>query len=411
MTYLPRSMTNIWKRKMPHISKTDKTLLLSKPADDFIYNDVSLDTLISAQNETYVEQNVGRSTLCESSKVANEQLCLKHLIKPPSIIENDKYTIGEYTSPQIYLYRFDNCYIGNTHGVILRPEQSLFFGPSARFLNRRPVFDIERSEENLIVLPENIRKKAEIVETALIFHSAAVNNYYHWHVETLPLLFALRDEIINGDIVPVWQRTPNRFQKASLELMGLESYVRTVRNPLLFAKRAFWASSLKSFPNSQFSPLVSQSFKYMKSMSDSKGQSTSIETPKKIQIIRPGQARRPLVNESELTEALSPLGCVPIDPGTLSYDEQINLFSNAKVIVGQHGGALTNIGFCRPGTKLLEIVGETYVNPCFWGIAHISGVLYAATNALTIDRTRLFDKNEPARIDIDKTLGVYKALL
>jgi hypothetical protein len=45
----------------------------------------------------------------------------------------------------------------------------------------------------------------------------------------------------------------------------------------------------------------------------------------------------------------------------LSIEDQINLFSNAEVIVCAHGAAMTNMLFCKPHTKLFEITcGSTY---------------------------------------------------
>jgi len=41
--------------------------------------------------------------------------------------------------------------------------------------------------------------------------------------------------------------------------------------------------------------------------------------------------------------------------GTMSVLEQIELFSNADVVIGTHGAGLANILFCKPNTKVIEI--------------------------------------------------------
>jgi capsular polysaccharide biosynthesis protein len=44
-----------------------------------------------------------------------------------------------------------------------------------------------------------------------------------------------------------------------------------------------------------------------------------------------------------------------IDPSKLSLSQQVEAFSNAEIILGPHGAGLTNIMFCNPGTKVIEI--------------------------------------------------------
>ena len=392
-------------------SRGPESFILKRlPEEAFTYRDMTKGDLISSNNGQFTGKNVGRSVLFPSQEINNSQLCLKDLIKPPSIIEHKFYAVGTYESPAVNLYRLDNCFISNIHGVILRTDIDAFFGPSARFLQKRPMYGINRDNDQEINLPLDLTKAAIKVDTALVFHSAAVNNYYHWHIETLPLLMALREDIESEKIVPIWSRKPNGFQAASLEAMGLLKFVKSISSELIYAKRAFWGSTLKSFPYSRFTPLIGQTFDYIKKRELAKVKGIKANLPKHIHIIRPDMGRRPLLNEKDLTQVLQPLGCEPIDPGKLSYNEQIQLFNVAETIVAQHGGGLTNIGFCKAGTKVLEIVGENYVNPCFWGLGHIKGALYAAVAAKAVDRDDVKNKNAAANIDIEATLSVYKDL-
>jgi len=53
-----------------------------------------------------------------------------------------------------------------------------------------------------------------------------------------------------------------------------------------------------------------------------------------------------------------------------SFREQIYLMLNAKVVISPHGAGLTNLLWCKPRTKVLEIFSPNYVNTCFWAIAN-----------------------------------------
>ena len=39
-----------------------------------------------------------------------------------------------------------------------------------------------------------------------------------------------------------------------------------------------------------------------------------------------------------------------------------NLFQNAKIIIGAHGAAFANLIFCKPNTKILDIIPENHPN-------------------------------------------------
>ena len=62
-----------------------------------------------------------------------------------------------------------------------------------------------------------------------------------------------------------------------------------------------------------------------------------------------------LINNNEIIIALKKKGFKIIQVGKLSFERQISLFRNAKVIIGPHGAAFTNLLFCRPKTQIIEI--------------------------------------------------------
>ena len=98
--------------------------------------------------------------------------------------------------------------------------------------------------------------------------------------------------------------------------------------------------------------------------------------PRRIYIDRRGSALRPLRNEAELIAALARLGFVAVDPESMSLMDQVRLFRAADVIVAPHGAALTNLGFCRPGTQVLELLMDAYCNWCFRNLAGLMQLRY-----------------------------------
>jgi capsular polysaccharide biosynthesis protein len=71
---------------------------------------------------------------------------------------------------------------------------------------------------------------------------------------------------------------------------------------------------------------------------------------------------RVLLNEDELIRAVEPLGFRVIVAGEMSVREQIEAFSQARVVVGAHGAGLTNLVFAPSCAFVLEIVSGRIVH-------------------------------------------------
>lgn len=75
---------------------------------------------------------------------------------------------------------------------------------------------------------------------------------------------------------------------------------------------------------------------------------------KKIFISRADVGRN-FPNESDVSAALSALGFEIVIPGKLKIEQQIDIFYNADIVVGQEGGGLANIVFCNEGALIIEL--------------------------------------------------------
>ena len=97
-----------------------------------------------------------------------------------------------------------------------------------------------------------------------------------------------------------------------------------------------------------------------------------------IYVARTDVRRRPLRNEQALIQFLQGEGVTIVVPGELNVMDQIALFSGAKLVIGPHGGGLTNIGFCSDQATLYELLPSHYPNPCFNRLAQTRGLDYWA---------------------------------
>ena len=67
-----------------------------------------------------------------------------------------------------------------------------------------------------------------------------------------------------------------------------------------------------------------------------------------------------LQNNDEIINFLKLKGFESYKVGQLDFFQQIYLFNNAKIIIGPHGAAHTNIVFCKPKTNIIEIIPDTH---------------------------------------------------
>jgi len=94
--------------------------------------------------------------------------------------------------------------------------------------------------------------------------------------------------------------------------------------------------------------------------------------PRRLYIDHRGSGIRPLRNEAEVIGALAELGFAPVRLEALSLADQARLFRQAEAIVSPHGSGLTNLGFCRPGCLIVELLMDAY---CDWSFRNLAALM------------------------------------
>ncbi len=105
-----------------------------------------------------------------------------------------------------------------------------------------------------------------------------------------------------------------------------------------------------------------------------------------------------IFNQSSLNDWLEKKSFGIYKPEKLSQEKQIYLFKNATTILGAHGAALTNIVFCKPGTKVIEIIPADHPNKKCERISKILKLRYFRIKTKPDNS----DKNFPFKIHLNK---------
>jgi capsular polysaccharide biosynthesis protein len=208
-------------------------------------------------------------------------------------------------------------------------------------------------------------------KTLAVLSSVCSSNYFHWMYDVLPRVHLLEkshllpeiDQFIIGDrLLP--------FQIETLEAMGIP------QNKLLLAQNQFHvksarliAPSLPGIPGCVPQWVCEFLRQKLLPVPESKA-------AHKIYISRSLATQRRILNEAQIVEYLVQQDFQIYTLEHLSVAEQARIFATADLIVAPHGAALSNLVFCRPQTKLIEIFSPHYLNPCYHTISNIVGIDY-----------------------------------
>lgn len=98
--------------------------------------------------------------------------------------------------------------------------------------------------------------------------------------------------------------------------------------------------------------------------------------PRRIYIDHRGTGIRPLRNEEAVIGALGAFGFAPVRIDGMGVADQVRLFRQAEAIVSPHGAWLTNLGYCRPGCLVVELLMDACVDWSFRNIAALARLHY-----------------------------------
>lgn len=291
------------------------------------------------------------------------------------------YLSPPQTTDQELHYRFKEPHFTcPPTSVTVVPEGRLY---AADYFNKI-VFNTENhvladiSTGNLFWLSdrENMSSCEYLDQTVAYVSVKCLANYYHWMADLLPRIELIRQSGIPLDSIDKFIMNPTglKIQAETLKFLGIppekiwvcEESIQVKAKELIIPSLtgSIWYMSkwVCDFLRQQFLPVAKQ-------------KQAGKASPEKIYICRESKYRR-ILNEPEVIAALSQAGFEIIRLESCSFIEQVALFASAKVVMSAHGSGLTNIVFCQPGTKVLELFASSYVVRFYWKLSNLVDLGY-----------------------------------
>ena len=130
--------------------------------------------------------------------------------------------------------------------------------------------------------------------------------------------------------------------------------------------------------------------------------------PKRLYINRSKAAHRRVANEDDVIRALATVGFKNVSLESLSIPEQVRLMAKTEIVVAPHGAGLTNIAFCSPGTKILEILSPNDISVVFWSLATQMQLDYYYLLGTRLPASNVSKYEEDILVDIDAMMQTLK---
>ena len=243
--------------------------------------------------------------------------------------------------------------------------------------------------------------------------ASGINNYSHWLLDILPKIKICEEVYDLKDIDYFYIQNKTSFQKESFKKIGIPTnkiidcgkYKHIKADKIIalthhvYEKNDYILNAQKKQPEwsivwlrkkfLQFNKKNNNNYKVFIDRSDSKSKHCKI------------------INNDTVIGFFKKLNFKIYQLSNLSFNQQIKIFNNSRVIVGVHGAGLTNFIFCKKNTKILEIRNKPNPNEVYEKIGFFNKLKYRTFKVDEIKNNKFGDMI----IDIKKLENQIKYLL
>lgn len=274
------------------------------------------------------------------------------------------YSLSSEAS-QYYLLNLSDAYVLPQRGWVLTKD---------RYFLHESIFKADAIEtkgiKDIVIWPKVDRVPGKIV---LAYKQWSLNNYYHWMLEFLPKLSAFL-EPPSSDFVELFQggrillpHPINTWMRQSLEMLGVaEDRILLTKSDHIQAEQLLFFPTIGKLYNPPRWALDWLRTRFFPFMNHSPNQK------KRIFVSRRKARARNVINEDQVMAYLSDYGFEAYVLEDMSLAEQIDLFSQAEVVVGPHGAGFTNMVFATDAI-LIEIFEIHHMNSGLYIFSHDVG--------------------------------------
>jgi capsular polysaccharide biosynthesis protein len=249
------------------------------------------------------------------------------------------------------------------YGVVISPEHKLLADVSPQ-LGAPP-------ELHEALYRWRLPPVTKINASLAVISTTAHQRYFHWMFDALPRIGILRQAGVESAFFLANQALP--YQRETVARLGIDPAKIIAPRPdtHIEAERLI----VPSLPGTIGYP-TPWSIEFLRSNFLGPGEGASGRPHRRLYVSRRDAQTRRILNEQDLVEQLRRRGFEEVILDGVSVADQVELFAKAAIVVGPHGAGFTNAVFCQPGSALVEIIPDSYFNPCFEVLAGLHDLRY-----------------------------------
>ncbi|RTQ48960.1 glycosyltransferase family 61 protein [Hymenobacter gummosus] len=270
-------------------------------------------------------------------------------------------------------------YADNNDSVaVIAADDRLVGDASFQYTNK--TWETIRPEDNNIFRQAYFLEPVPVAGTVcslLAGGGAAIGNYYHWLIDSVPRLHLLQAAGLLGEVDYFLVYNRNwRFVQQTMAALGIrpEQLIDVTTHRHLRAERLLVTSPVRG--TGAHTPAWACDFLRRSFLPPDPALVAAHQYSPYVYISRRDAEARHVVNEAAVEELLRPYGFRTYVLSQLSFAEKVTLFAGARAIIAPVGAGLSNLTFCAPGTCLLELLPQGFVVPDFMELAYRLGLRY-----------------------------------
>ena len=341
----------------------------------------------------------------------------KNIIKKPNIFKNTRELFELQGSvPDINILQLTDCKIVSKTSSIISDKYIYnnylsqmkifhdFKNPLGQFLN-------SISSKKVSIYVNNHKTIENIICIHLLNEHSS--NYYHLLFEILPKFILISNFLSNDErfskleyLLLIDENVPKQFIEVIEYFSNINYKIEYITNHSIINvdTLVFCTDFWNSLDNTMFHSIVKEDFfvdKFAIEVIKEKIEPYHVKPFRKVYFQRKKSQGRYLSNTVELELLLKSQGFEFILPERLSFQEQLKLFSESKIIIGISGAAFSNIIFMQENTHAIifspnTVASNYYIFQPMADIAQVNLVHILTKNSFhdSIHANSLVDINE-----------------
>jgi tetratricopeptide (TPR) repeat protein len=303
-------------------------------------------------------------------------------LKPPNT--KDKYIHYSYrfgeelTLPASFLVVIENGRFwlreDQASSAVMTPDNHIIGDLSPESPALSPNHPDKHPSKHSIFKRDYLPEIQDINDTVVVLAGLLNDVYFHWMFDILPRIELLKKSGLDLEQIGYFlisNKLP--FQQESLELLGIpQNKILKIEDYQHIRAKKLIVPSFQGI----IAWMTKNACKFLRDTFICEEKLRNLQPTKKLYIRRNQASNRRLINEDELIDLLKKYDFEAVNLESMTIKQQAELLAQAKVIISPHGSGLTNLVFCQPGTKVIEILSPYYVYHCYWLVSNLVGLEY-----------------------------------